>query len=188
MAPTITAVEFTFRPMDAIRIASIRIHILDPWILVFSSIIVLISPYGIMSPRRSSKFRKNCLAGPACPAPRSSAASFIFPFLSVSSYPGSCRAPFYRFSPVSAKRDRRQPPEAVPAGSSPFTRDADFCASAASRAESPLLPARKQTAKTGPAKSGDRRKPPPRGAVPFARRVKTSGKPAEEAHVSFPIF
>ncbi len=34
-----TAVEFTFSPMDAIRIAIMRIHIFEPWITVFSSII-----------------------------------------------------------------------------------------------------------------------------------------------------
>ena len=43
MAPMITAVEFTFRPMEAIRIAMIRIHILEPLMMVFSSIISLIS-------------------------------------------------------------------------------------------------------------------------------------------------
>ena len=30
IAPMITAVEFTFRPMEAIRMAMIRIHILEP--------------------------------------------------------------------------------------------------------------------------------------------------------------
>ena len=43
IAPMMTAVELTLRPMDAIRIASIRIHILEPWMMVFSFIIASMS-------------------------------------------------------------------------------------------------------------------------------------------------
>ena len=39
IAPMITAVELTFKPIEAIRIAMIKIHILEPWMMVFSTII-----------------------------------------------------------------------------------------------------------------------------------------------------
>ena len=43
IAPIITAVELTFRPIEAMRIAIISIHIFVPLITVFSSIISSIS-------------------------------------------------------------------------------------------------------------------------------------------------
>ena len=43
IAPIITAVEFMFSPMEAISAARHSIHMLGPWITVFSSIISSIS-------------------------------------------------------------------------------------------------------------------------------------------------